>query len=75
MLLDLPVLAERVNQLTKRFEDHERRQNKTMEQIQQSLEAISKRIDGRPSWAVALALTALCSITTGLIVASVMRGG
>jgi len=65
---DVRVLSERLNNLTKRFEDHERRQNSTMEKIEKQLEEIDEKLDGRPSWPVAIIITVLSSALVGFIV-------
>ena len=65
---DARVLSERLNNLAKRFEDHERRQNNTMEKIEKQLEVIDEKLDGRPSWPVAIIITVLSSALVGFIV-------
>ena len=65
---DVRVLSERLNSLAQRFEDHERRQNSTMEKIEKQLEAIDEKLDGRPSWPVAIIITVLSSALVGFIV-------
>lgn len=65
---DVRVLSERLNNLAKRFEDHERRQNGTMEKIEKRLEEIDEKLDGRPSWLVAIIITVLSSALVGFIV-------
>lgn len=65
---DVRVLSERLNNLEKRFEDHERRQNNTMEKIEKQLEVIDEKLDGRPSWPVAIIITVLSSALVGFIV-------
>jgi len=65
---DVRVLSERLNSLEKRFEDHERRQNNTMEKIEKRLEVIDEKLDGRPSWPVAIIITVLSSALVGFIV-------
>lgn len=65
---DVRVLSERLNNLAKRFEDHERRQNNTMEKIEKQLEVIDEKLDGRPSWPVAIIITVLSSALVGFIV-------
>ena len=65
---DVRVLSERLNNLAKRFENHERRQNNTMEKIEKRLEVIDEKLDGRPSWPVAIIITVLSSALVGLIV-------
>ena len=65
---DVLVLSERLNNLAKRFEDHERRQNNTMEKIEKRLEGIEEKLDGRPSWPVAVIITVLSSALVGFIV-------
>ena len=68
MIDDVRVLSERLNSLEKRFEDHERRQNNTMEKIEKRLEVIDEKLDGRPSWPVAIIITVLSSALVGFIV-------
>lgn len=65
---DVRVLSERLNNLAKQFEDHERRQNSTMEKIEKRLEVIYEKLDGRPSWPVAIIITVLSSALVGFIV-------
>lgn len=65
---DVRVLSERLNNLAKRFEDHERRQNNNMEKIEKRLEVIDEKLDGRPSWPVAIIITVLSSALVGFIV-------
>jgi len=65
---DVRVLSERLNNLEKRFENHERRQNNTMEKIEKRLEVIDEKLDGRPSWPVAIIITVLSSALVGFIV-------
>lgn len=65
---DVRVLNERLNSLATRFEDHERRQNSTMEKIEKRLEGIEEKLDGRPSWPVAIIITVLSSALVGFIV-------
>ena len=65
---DVRVLSERLNNLEKRFKDHERRQNNTMEKIKKRLEVIDEKLDGRPSWPVAIIITVLSSALVGFIV-------
>jgi len=65
---DVRVLNERLNNLAQRFEDHERRQNNTMEKIEKRLEVIDEKLDGRPSWPVAIIITVLSSALVGFIV-------
>jgi len=65
---DVRVLSERLNNLEKRFEGHERRQNNTMEKIEKRLEVIDEKLDGRPSWPVAIIITVLSSALVGFIV-------
>ena len=68
MIDDVRVLSERLNNLEKRFEDYERRQDSTMEKIEKRLEVIDEKLDGRPSWPVAIILTILSSALVGFIV-------
>lgn len=68
------VLEERIENLEQRFNDHERRQNASMDKIEMALKEINQKIDGRPSWAVAFLLTGLSSLVVGLIVAA-LKGG
>jgi len=68
------VLEERIENLEQRFNDHERRQNASMDKIEAALKEINQKIDGRPSWAVAFLLTGLSSLVVGLIVAA-LKGG
>lgn len=68
------VLEERIENLEQRFNDHERRQNASMDKIEAALKEINQKIDGRPSWSVAFLLTGLSSLVVGLIVAA-LKGG
>jgi len=68
------VLEERIDNLEQRLNDHERRQNASMDKIETALKEINQKIDGRPSWAVAFLLTGLSSLVVGLIVAA-LKGG
>lgn len=71
---ELAVLKERVDNLEQRLDDHERRQNGSMEKIEKALESLHAKIDGRPSWAVVFMLTGLSSLVVGLLVAN-FKGG
>ena len=68
------VLEERMENLEQRLNDHERRQNASMDKIETALKEINQKIDGRPSWAVTFLLTGLSSLVVGLIVAA-LKGG
>lgn len=70
----LAVLEERLSNLEHRFDDHERRQNGSMNKIERTLEQMNAKIDGRPSWPVAFLLTGLSSLVVGLIVAAAKGG-
>ncbi|HET7559240.1 MAG TPA: hypothetical protein VFK80_04710 [Limnochordia bacterium] len=67
------VLSVRLEALEKRFTDHERRQNGSMESIHDELKEMNRKIDGRPSWAVTLFLTgsvAIIGVLGGLLAAA-----
>lgn len=54
------------------MKSHEKRQNSSLEKIDERLEKIEKKIDSqlnsRPTWAVSIAIAFLCSLCVGLIV-------
>ena len=70
---EVAVLKERLANLEERFDDHERRQNGSMEKLERMLAEMNAKIDGRPSWAVTFLLTLLSSLVVGLIVAMMGR--
>jgi hypothetical protein len=74
------VLQTQQNTLTERFEAHERKQNGSLDKIWAELRDISKAVNaaataatlaatnGRPSWGVSMALTALVGAVSTLAV-------
>jgi len=50
------------------LDNHEKRQNASLEKINERLEMIEKNINSRPTWAVSIFIAFLSSLCVGLIV-------
>jgi ferritin-like metal-binding protein YciE len=62
----IAVLHEKVDNLEERFEKHEKKQNGSLEKLDQRLERIEEKLNSRPSWSTSAAITILTSLTVGL---------
>lgn len=78
MATRVAVLEANQENLDDRFRDHERRQNGTIEDIRDELKSlnktISKALQGRPTWGVALLITSLVGLVASFLTKAVMGG-
>lgn len=57
-----------VDNLENWLASHEKKQNSSLEKIEERLEKIQQKLDGRPTWAVSVLMTFLSSLCVGLLV-------
>jgi len=50
------------------LESHEEKQNSSLEKIEKRLKEIDDKLNGRPTWPVAIIITVLSSACVGLLV-------
>ncbi|MGB9866701.1 MAG: hypothetical protein ACPLPR_02180 [Bacillota bacterium] len=59
---------ERITNLEDWRDEHERKQNSSLEKIFAKLDMLSSELSGRPTWAVSTMITTLSSLSVGLAV-------
>jgi len=61
------VTRQKVRELKDDLEEYKRRVNGSLEKIDRRLSAIENKLNARPTWAIAVILTGLCSLCSALI--------
>jgi len=69
------VTREKVEDLQKDFDDYKKQMNSSLEKINDRLLAIENNLNSRPTWAVAIVISALSTICCGLAVYLFTKGG